>query len=183
MKPNITVRPNVFIRSSTELSKDHEFLLQVRGRKALLNVLRRISPSSDLQSAARAHLSQRQAAELAWDVPCADCGEFPEGAVRRNGREEIQFRCPKQRCPSRQLVGRRVLLDPDIVDPLISSLGESLIELTRVALADYQKLTTPQLPAHKPRRPYTIGLTASHNYFFSDTDIENALRQLAGEKQ
>lgn len=183
MKPNITVRPNVFIRSSSELSKDHKFLLEVRGRNALVKVLRRISPSSDLQSAARAHLSQRQVAEIAWDLPCADCGEFPEGTVTRNGQQEIQFRCPKKRCPSRQWVGRRVLLDPQLVERLLSSFGESLTEVSGVALAGYQKSTRPQLPAPKVRRPYTIGLTPSQNYFFSDADIENALMQLVGEKQ
>jgi hypothetical protein len=183
MKPNIIVRPNVYVRSSPDLTKDRTFLLQVRGRKALVKLLRRVSPSSDLQAAARAYLSQRQVAELAWDVPCADCGEFPEGAVRSNGHEEIQFRCPKQRCPSQHIVGRRVLLDPELVEPLIRTLGESLTELAGLALAGYQKSTTLEPTSHKPRRPYTIGVTMSQNYFFSDVDIEDALRQLAGEKQ
>jgi hypothetical protein len=182
MNANITIRPNVFIRSSTELSKDSNFLQQVRGRNALLTVLRRISPSLDLQSAARTYLSQRQVAELAWDVPCADCGEFPEGAVKRNSKFEIEFRCPKQRCPSRHLIGRTIPLDPELVEQLMKSFGEGITQLAAVALAGYQKSTNAQFAPATSRRPYTIGLTSSQNYFFSDKDIETALRQLVQEK-
>lgn len=183
MNANVTVRPNVYIRSTTDLSKDCNFLLQVRGRKALLSVLRRISPSSDPRSAARTYLSQRQVAELVWDLPCADCGEFPEGPVKRNGKEEMEFRCPKQRCPSRRYVGRTLLLDPELVEQLMRSFGEPLTTLAAVALGGYQKSTTAQFVPAKPRRPFTIGLTSAQDYFFSDGDIANALRQLLEEKQ
>lgn len=182
MKPNIIIRSNVFIRSSIDIIKDSNFLLQVRGRKALVSVLRRISPSTDLQSAARAHLSQRQVAQVAWEVPCADCGEFPEGAVKRAGKEEIEFRCPKLRCPSRHMVGRRVLLDPELVEQVISSLGDPLSEIVAVALAGYEKSTTGPPALASSRRPYTIRLTASQYYFFSDGDIETALKRLVGER-
>jgi hypothetical protein len=182
MNPNVTIKPNVFIKSSTELVQDSNFLRQVRGRKALLAILRRICPSSSLLSTARTYLSQRQLAELAWDVACAECGAFPEGAVKKDGKEEVQFRCPKKRCPSRQLVGRTVLLDPELVDRLIRAFGESLTELAAVALAEFQKSRSDEPAMQGLRRPYTIALTSSQNYFFSDVDIESALRQLAEEK-
>src|SRR5262249_16874651 len=104
------------------------------------------------------------------------------GAVQRNDTEEIEFRCPKQRCPSRGLHGRSVLLDPELVEQLMSSFGESLTELAALALAGYQKSSMTQLSPPKMRRTRTIWLTSSQNYFFSDADIEAALWQLVEEK-
>lgn len=176
MKPNITIRSNVFIRSRSQLKDDSEFIAQVRGRTALLGLLGRISSLSDVLMSARACLSQRQVAELVWEVPCAECGALPEGAITRMGREEVEFRCPKGKCEQSKLRGRTILLDPKLVEQTTSLWGRPLSEVIQDALKQYRKEHSQTVPSESTRkRPFTIRIPLSQHYFFSDRDIEAAL--------
>ena len=176
MKPNITVRSNVFVRSQSELREDSDFIAQVRGRTALLRLLSRISSLSDALMSARACLSQRQVAEIAWEVPCAQCGALPEGAITRMGHEEVEFRCPKGKCEQSKLRGRTILLDPELVQEVTSRWGKPLNEVTQEVLRQYRKESSKGVLSESTgKRPFTIRITLSQHYFFSDRDIEAAL--------
>lgn len=180
MKPNITVRSNVFVRTQAELRNDSDFIAQVRGRVALLKLLGRISSLPDAVSE-KTGLSQRQVAELAWEVPCAECGALPEGPITRIGQEEIEFRCPKGQCEQNKLRGRTVLLDPQLVQEAISRWSKPLNEVIQDALKRYRKESGQSVPSDSTRkRPFTIRITLSQHYFFSDRDIEAALARIAG---
>lgn len=183
MKPNITVRSNVFIRSRSQLKDDSDFIAQVRGRTALMKLLGRISSLSDVLASGRACLSQRQVAELVWEVPCAECGALPEGAITRMGHEEVEFRCPKGKCGQSKLRGRTILLDPKLVEETISLCGKPLSEVIQDALKGYRKEPSQPGPLESTRkRPFTIRIPLSQHYFFSDRDIEAALVATVGGK-
>ena len=176
MKPNITVRSNVFVRSQSELREDSDFIAQVRGRTALLRLLSRISSLSDALMSARACRSQRQVAEIAWEVPCAECGALPEGAIIRMGHEEVEFRCPKGKCEQSKLRGRTILLDPQLVQQATSRSGKPLNEVIQDVLRQYRKESSKGVLSESTgKRPFTIRITLSQHYFFSDRDIEAAL--------
>ena len=176
MKPNITVRSNVFVRSQPQLREDSDFIAQVRGRTALLKLLSRISSLSDALTSARAFLSQRQVAEIAWEVPCAECGALPEGAITRRGHEEVEFRCPKGKCEQSKLRGRTILLDPELVQRATSRWGKPLNEVIQDVLKEYRKESSKGVLSESTgKRPFTIRIFISQHYFFSDQDIEAAL--------
>ncbi len=80
--PNVSIRSNVFVRVSADLCKDKEFCFQVRGREAILRLLRWIAPDQEVHNLVRKSLSKTQLAELAWQTPCAICGARPEGVVK-----------------------------------------------------------------------------------------------------
>jgi hypothetical protein len=158
------------------LKDDSDFIAQVRGRTALLKLLGRISSVSDVLVSARACLSQRQVAELVWEVPCAECGALPEGAITRMGHEEVEFRCPKGKCEQSKLRGRTVLLDPELVEQATSHGGKPLSEVIQDALKQYRKETSQTvLSESNGKRRFTIRIPLSQHYFFSDHDIEAAL--------
>lgn len=177
MKSNITVRSNVYVRSHLNLKDDTAFIRQVRGRSALLKLLVRISLRNDALLLRDKRLSQRQIAELAWEVPCAECGAIPEGPVTRIGREEIEFRCPKGRCDQLSLRGRTVLLDPNLVQRAVSGSTKRLTEVVQDALKEYQHEDGTLFVETPLKRPFTIRVTLSQHYFYSDRDIELALEQ------
>jgi hypothetical protein len=179
VKPNVTVRSNIFVRSHFQLRDDSDFIAQVRGRTALLCLLGRISSLSNVLMAARACLSQRQVAEIAWEVPCVECSALPEGAITRMGHEEVEFRCPKGKCEQSKLRGRTILLDPQLVQLATSRWGKPLSEVLQDALKSYRKEASQNgLSESTHKRPFTIRTTLSQHYFFSDPDIEGALARI-----
>jgi lipid II:glycine glycyltransferase (peptidoglycan interpeptide bridge formation enzyme) len=118
----------------------------------------------------------RQVAELVWEVPCAECGALPEGAITRMGHEEVEFRCPKGKCELSKLRGRTILLDPKLVEQTTSLWGKPLSEVIQDALKQYRKEPSQTvLSASTRKRPFTIRIPLSQHYFFSDRDIEAAL--------
>jgi hypothetical protein len=174
-KPNITVRPNVFVRNSGELEKDHDFIQEIRGRNALLLIIERLRPGRDALAGAKSLFSQRQVSELVWDLPCVDCGAYPEGPVRKSGTEDIEFRCPIGRCKVNRYRGRTVLLDSQLVRKAVAQFGRPLTELVQFVLHGFSPPKQIQQREDSKRMPFTIGLTASQSYFFSDQDIEVAV--------
>jgi hypothetical protein len=178
-KSNITVRSNVFVRKHSELKDDVAFIQQVRGRSALLKLLGRIPSQSGTVLFRDRRLSQRQIAELAWEVPCAECGAIPEGPVTRMGHEEIEFRCPRGRCGQVNLRGRTVLLDPDLVQRAIAGSTRSLTEVVQLALKEFTPEDRASFVQTSLKRPFPIRVTLSQHYFYSDRDIEMALEQLS----
>jgi len=178
-KSNITVRSNVFVRKHAELKDDIGFIRQVRGRSALLKLLGRIPSQAGTLLFRDKRLSQRQIAELAWEVPCAECGAIPEGPVTRMGHEEIEFRCPRGRCGQANLRGRTVLLDQDLVHRVLSGSTTSLTDVVQLALKEYIPETRTSFVQTSLKRRFSIRVTLSQHYFFSDRDIEMALEQLS----
>src|SRR5437867_1926484 len=118
MQSNVRLRSNVF------LSGHPEMRLQVRGRPALKKLLTRLAPGMSESDAARIlRLKPRQLAELAWEIPCVDCGAVPEGPVLRGQIETVEFRCPRGVCSPRDLKGSLVALDLEMVNEGLRRLG------------------------------------------------------------
>lgn len=158
------------------MKDDADFISQVRGRTALLKFLGRISSSKDVLTGARACLSQRQIAELVWEVPCAECGALPEGAVTRMGHEGVEFRCPKGKCKESKFRGRTILLDPVLVEEVMSLSRKNLSDALQDALTQYRKGPSKAVITESTgKRPFTVRIPLSQHYFFSDQDIEAAL--------
>jgi hypothetical protein len=174
-KPNITIRSNVFVRSTAELRTDNAFIAQVRGRIALLHLLKRLGPNGDLLTTARKYLTRTQLAQVAWQSPCSICGAFPEGPVTRDGTLEIQFRCPRNTCSASEFLPRSVLLSLDLVrrcsDVFKRPIGEIIQEALKV-----QRTPTQELPSKGPSVPVVVRLTLAQRYFLTDRDIESATR-------
>lgn len=174
-KPNITIRSNVFVRDSAELRSDRIFIAQVRGRSALLHLLKRIEPNSDLAVTAQKYLTRTQLAEVAWQAPCSICGAFPEGPVTHHGTLEVQFRCPRSTCSASELLPRTVVLSLDLVRRCSDVFKKPIGEIVQDALKVRQAA-----PAEEPRNsvmrvPVVVRLTLGQRYFLTDRDIESAL--------
>jgi hypothetical protein len=174
-RSNVTIRSNVYIRASVPLDQDKAFLAQVRGRTALITLLRRIAPDKGLQAAARESLTARQIADVAWQVPCV-CGAYPEGPIVANGNVEIQFRCPNSTCKPTNSRPRITLLDAELVDRCAKTFGMMVPDLVTLALATPQTTYAPD-PTRR-RLPYTIRLTLFQDQMLTDQDIECALHSL-----
>jgi hypothetical protein len=174
-KPNVTIRSNVFVRSDTALRNDRAFIAQVRGRIALLQLLKKLEPIGDTLSTAREFFSRQQLAQVAWQAPCGICGAYPEGPVTRDGMLEIRFRCPRNKCDDSTFVSRSVLLSLDVVRSCAAAFRKPINELVQDALSlqrDHfveKEITTPL------RVPVVVRLTLAQRYFLSDREIESAL--------
>jgi hypothetical protein len=98
-------RANLARRSNVMLSGDSRFLREVRGRSALLRLLQRMFPATNLgdpldveRAVRRARLTDAQRVQLTDDIPCALCGCRPVGPVRCGGDTKVEFRCPTGEC-------------------------------------------------------------------------------------
>jgi hypothetical protein len=184
MKPrssNVTVRSNIFVRANSDPKNDKKFLSQIRGRVAILKVLRRIAPDEDIRRAATKYLSKVQLAEVAWQSPCAICGAFPEGPVQSSTRVEVQFRCPRGTCREGRFIPRPILLEIDLIRNLTDAFGKTIPEILTLALqsVEHTGSDNPSVEQTKPRvncRRVVVLLTRSQYYFLTDGDVESTLR-------
>jgi hypothetical protein len=177
---NVSIRSNIFVRVSSDLANDKEFLWQVRGREAILKLLHRIASSQDTRQVARKYLSKNQLAQVAWQAPCALCGALPEGPVMGKSGLEIQFRCPRGTCPVGNLMRRTILLEIDLIRRLTNRFGKTVPEILPTALQQIDPLIdTMRSPeparVNFTRRRVVVFLTRSQYYLLTDTDIESAL--------
>lgn len=173
-RPNVSIRSNVFVRSGTELRNDNAFIAQVRGRNALLQLLRRLEPNGDLLTTARKYLSRLQLAQVAWQSPCSICGAFPEGPITRDGTLEIQFRCPRKICSVSEFLPQTVVLSLDLVRRCSDLFNKPIGEVIQDALKA-QQLVPEEQSSSGPRVPVVVRLTLAQRYFLTDRDIESAL--------
>lgn len=181
MKSNVSIRPNVFRRSVVFVSQDREFIAQVRGRPALLTLLKHVAPHQDPKTAARHILTQKQLSEVAWQARCAVCSSLPEGSVTVNGLMQIQFRCPRGTCEVGNLVPRTILVDRELLFSCTKKYGKAPEELVAIALSangSYAGPTDNTRSTNRVRVP--VRLTRTQYYFLADEDIEHALRRLLG---
>lgn len=181
MKSNVIIRPNVFRRSLVFVSQDKDFIAQVRGRPALLTLLKHVAPHQDPKIAARHILTERQLSEVSWQAPCAVCGSLPEGPVTVNGHMQIQFRCPRGTCEVGNLVPRTILVDRELLVSCTKQFGKAPEELVAIALnanGNYLGPTDDTRSTNRVRVP--VRLTRTQYYFLADEDIEHALRRLLG---
>lgn len=174
-KPNITIRSNVFVRNGAELRSDRAFIAQVRGRSAVLHLLKRIEPNSDLAITARKYLTRTQLAEVAWQAPCSICGAFPEGPVTRYGTLEVQFRCPRNTCGASEFLPRTVVLSLDLVRRCSDVFEKPIGEIVQDALKVQQAVPVEEPRNSVMRVPVVVRLTLAQRYFLTDRDIESAL--------
>jgi hypothetical protein len=179
-RPNITVRSNVFVRSGAELRSDHTFILQVRGRSALLQLLKQLEPNVEPITTARKFLSRTQLAQVAWQSACGVCGGYPEGPVTRNGVLEVQFRCPRQACTASEFTARTVVLSLELVRRCSEVFKKPIDEIIQSALKAYPaQQTNPEVqPCKCLRVPVVVRLTLAQRYFLTDRDIESAVTHL-----
>jgi hypothetical protein len=181
IKSNVTIRPNVYVRTENDIEKDKRFVSQVRGRTALMRLLKHIAPSGDLNSSAKLRLSQRQVAELAWELPCSDCGSFPEGPVDRHGEESIEFRCPKHICVLQRTVGRIVMLPVGLANRLVMKDRRPISDIISDALLAYAGNSSRLSDLKETGKlPFAIRLTRTQNYLFSDQEIQTAISEWLG---
>ena len=98
MSSNVRLRSNVYIRADRDIRDDEAFRAQVRGKRALEKLLRRIqiyaSPDYEEQ-----WLSPLQLKELREANLCSRCKTVVWGPVRRGNVVTMQFRCPYPVCP------------------------------------------------------------------------------------
>lgn len=181
-KTNVTIRSNVFIRSGAELRSDYTFISQVRGRNALMHLLRRLGPSGDVLSTARKYLTRTQLAQVAWQSPCSICGAYPEGPVTRAGSLEIQFRCPRKTCSASEFLPHTVVLSLDLIRRCSDVFKQPIGEIVQDALR-MQRAVPQELPSKAIRVAVVVRLTLSQRYFLTDRDIESALRQLLHSRE
>jgi len=177
---NLTIRPNVFPRKDTDVSNDKRFIAQVRGRRALLKLLDHIRPGGRIEDAGDMGLSHRQLAELAWDLPCSDCGCNSLGPVLKDGKEVIEFRCPRGSCENEPLVGRMVLLPLRLVEQAIEREGRTLSEIVKDALTVYEQGYKLPLVNFDEQRPFPVRLTLTQSILLSDGEIRDAVRAWVG---
>ena len=107
------MQSNIARRSNVQLTGDIK--PYVRGRPALVALLRRLTGSPDTD-AARMLVSPRQRAELAQQKRCDRCGAIPEGPVRRDGQIVLELRCPLERCKADPRTGTRVKLNLQLLE-------------------------------------------------------------------
>jgi len=182
-RSNVAFRSNIYLRAACEPHEDGEFIKRVRGHRALKLLLSKLSPLSPQNEAVRSCLTNRQAAEWLWSGRCDMCGCVPEGPVIRDGREEIEFRCPRGVCDPRQYVPRSVSLDRRLVARACAKLQCGQEEVIRTAASrGWPGVACPPDPARQPH-PFPVRLTRWQAYMLKDADIENALRALIEERQ
>lgn len=170
------MRSNVRLRSNVYPSDHHDLFFQVRGRPALKALLRWKAPGmAEAEAAARLNLRLRQAAELAWEIPCSHCGSMPEGPVLRHGAEAVEFRCPMGTCAQTEFGGAFVNLSLDIVDQGLRRFGGDISGLVQHALGDLPPekrtalLDTQDDPARM--RQFSVRLTRTQYYLYGRLGI------------
>lgn len=183
MKSNVSVKSNVYTRQPVDLFRDQPFIAQVRGREALVKILRTLRPGGDPISAARGLLTPRQIAELAWERRCDICGAIPEGPVSHSGVEQIEFRCPRGLCKTQAYRNRVVLLDLNLVSEATAKTSLTLPEVVRKAL-DRFRPSPGSLPSRRCTtiRRFAVKLTPYEFYFLSDAEIESSLSSFVREE-
>ena len=183
-RSSVALRSNVFLRTAQPLGEDVAFLKRVHGRSAISKMLTVLHANQMTAAQLKHILTPRQAAEWAWEHRCDRCGCVPEGPVMINGHEEIKFRCPLGSCRSRELVGKSILLDPDLVDGLTRQTGLPLIQAVQFVLArtDVSCLRPLAAPLALRRTPFTVALTPWQRYILANEQIEAALKRYLGEE-
>ena len=122
-KSNVKLRSNVFPSAGKFRAA---FPQQINGAAALKKYLAVIAPHTEPSAAARHHLQPRQQAQLAYELPCSECGAIPEGPVRTPEGIELHFRCPRSECREARTAARTVDLSVEIMNHLSTRFGSTL---------------------------------------------------------
>lgn len=178
MKPNVSVRSNVYIRADCDLRTDRQFIAQVRGRSALTRLIAVLEPGTEPRAAAQRHLSETQLSQVAWQARCAHCGALPEGPVAGPLGIEVVFRCPRAECSIPSRIARSVAVDVTLIRTAAERFAKPVSDIVEEALVDADA-TVDEPPAARDvvRVPITVRLTLSQHHFMSDASIERALRR------
>ncbi len=184
MKSNVSVKSNVYVRQGVELFRDRPFLEQVRGRDALVKILRRLRPEGDPVALTRGLFTPRQAAELAWEQRCDICGAIPEGPVSRGGVEQIEFRCPRGQCRAQTYRNKVVLLDLRLIVEATAKTKMTPAEVVRKALDRFRPCpgSMTSRSGRSVTRRFVLRLTPYEFYFLTDEEIESSLLSFITEE-
>lgn len=166
------MKSNIKLRSNVHLYNSQAFKREVRGRAALLKLLRSELPQlSEMEAARQLDLKPRQRAQLAWDIPCSECGAVPEGPVRAGGEVLLTFRCPRTRCALNSgrgaaQTGKFVNLSLELVNMGLRRFGGDASTLLQRALNVAQLRGVDQNWEARDARQFTVRLTRTHDYTF-----------------
>lgn len=145
---------------------------QIRGAAAIKKLLARQFPGMDASAAARLiSLTPWQQAQIAYEVPCAECGGLPEGPVRTPDGIEVQFRCPKGKCKETVNFSLRADLNRNILDRGLSRFGGDPSTLVGAALRKFSQAVKEGVIPPGPLFPVLIRLTRTQYYLFMSATI------------
>jgi hypothetical protein len=134
VNPNVRLRSNVYIRRDPDLRNDPAFRNQVRGREAIISMLRKIGGHENDFGSLRL-LTSAQRIELFTELHCAECGAVCEGLVRNEkGAIVYTFRCPLDKCSANPFAVRQVDFNRDLAQKCVSVFGPDFDATVRMAL-------------------------------------------------
>ena len=167
------MRSNIRLRSNVYLAVDPDaFRNQIRGRTALRKLLRRSFPGLTEEEASRKFaLKPHQIAQLAWEMPCAECNGIPEGPVRHGSDILLEFRCPRLRCAQThgsgvKATGRFVNLSLALVDKTIGQYQADISSILQKALSLKGISTKDAISQSADVLQFTVRLSRTQYYMY-----------------
>jgi hypothetical protein len=183
-KSNVTLLPNVHLRAECNVREDVRFQQQVRGREALLRLLRMVEPGGHVESAARRYLTGWQRAELGWQTRCAECNAYPFGPVRRKGVRHLEFRCPRRVCPASSTTTRSLRLNQTVVEEVTARMDLPAIHAITKLLQDRDiRPAGAYVQDREELCYYPVRLSWTQYYSLSDEDVEAELKRILREER
>jgi hypothetical protein len=120
----------------------------------------------DLVEAARVYLRPWQQAQLAYELPCSECGAIPEGPVRTPGGIELDFRCPRGHCDNSRGFALIVDLSLDFVQRAAQRSGGDVFARIGRGFCEWSQSVGAGSPPSKPtiQRPIRVNRTMHYLY-------------------
>jgi hypothetical protein len=139
---------------------------QINGAPALKKYLAEVAPQTELATAARKHLQPWQQAQLAYELPCSECGATPEGPVRTSGGLELQFRCPRGLCQDSRSFARTVDLSVGLIEKALQNFGGDVSMIAGRALWQWSQLVGDGIRPLEPTIQRPIRMTRTQHYLY-----------------
>lgn len=162
-RSNLKLRSNLFPGQGNGATA---LKYQISGAAALKKYLVQLAPGSDLAAAARLHLRPWQQAQLAYELPCSECGAVPEGPVRTPTGIELEFRCPRGRCGNARAFSLTVDLSLELVQAAMRRFGIDAFAVIGRAFCDWSQRVGSGGPPSAPtiQRPIRVNRTQYYLY-------------------
>ena len=165
LKSNLKLRSNLFPSIGKYKTRLHR---QISGAPALKKYLAEVTPRTEFAAAARKHLQPWQQAQLAYELPCSECGATPEGPVRTASGLELQFRCPRGLCQDSRSFARTVDLGVALIERVRQRFGGDVSMIASSALCKWSHAvgegSSPLAPT--TQRPIRMSRTQHYLYRF-----------------
>jgi hypothetical protein len=163
-KSNLKLRSNLFPKRGNGQTR---LEYQISGAAALKKYLMQIAPGADIAAAARQHLLPWQQAQLAYELPCSECGGIPEGPVRTSKGVEVEFRCPRGQCGNSRGFSLTVDLSIELVQQVSQRIGGDVFALIGMAFCDYSQVVGQGSSPSAPTIQRPIRVTRTQHYLYS----------------